>query len=138
MLFLDEPTTGIDVASARKIRELTRNLNESGCTVFLTTHYLEEAERLCDRVAFIVKGRIVRIESVADLMQGFEERNTIQFTLNRAPADLAALLKDQFPDHECEKASGKSLKVYSDKVIHLAPFIRFLRSSRSRWSRPGE
>ena len=52
ILFLDEPTTGIDVESARQIRRLILDLKRSGTTVFLTTHYIEEAERLCDRVAF--------------------------------------------------------------------------------------
>ncbi len=54
ILFLDEPTTGIDVASARQIRQLIASLNEGGTTILLTTHYIEEAERLCDRIAFIV------------------------------------------------------------------------------------
>ncbi len=67
MLFLDEPTTGIDVASARQIRTLLKTLNQGGVTIFLTTHYIEEAERLCNRIAFIVQGQIVRTGSVADL-----------------------------------------------------------------------
>ncbi len=54
ILFLDEPTSGIDVASARQIRQRLAGLQASGTTVFLTTHYIEEAERLCDRIAFIV------------------------------------------------------------------------------------
>ncbi|MBN2357628.1 ATP-binding cassette domain-containing protein, partial [candidate division KSB1 bacterium] len=54
ILFLDEPTTGIDVASARQIRSLIKKLNETGTTIFMTTHYIEEAERLCHRIAFIV------------------------------------------------------------------------------------
>jgi ABC-2 type transport system ATP-binding protein len=58
ILFLDEPTTGIDVASARQIRKLSLDLNKKGITIFLTTHYIEEAERLCHRVAFIVDGKI--------------------------------------------------------------------------------
>jgi ABC-2 type transport system ATP-binding protein len=57
ILFLDEPTSGIDVASARQIRQLFAGLNKQGTTVFLTTHYIEEAERLCERIAFIVSGK---------------------------------------------------------------------------------
>ena len=64
ILFLDEPTTGIDVASVRQIRNLIKELNENGTTIFLTTHYIEEAERLCNRVAFIDKGEIIQIDSV--------------------------------------------------------------------------
>ena len=55
ILFLDEPTTGIDVESARQIRELILNLKKQGKTIFITTHYIEDAERICDRIAFIVK-----------------------------------------------------------------------------------
>jgi ABC-2 type transport system ATP-binding protein len=72
ILFLDEPTTGIDVASARQIRSLIGELNRRGTTVFLTTHYIEEAERLCHRIAFIVGGKLVRIGSLEELMTGIE------------------------------------------------------------------
>ena len=63
ILFLDEPTTGLDVASARQLRSHIAALHEAGTTIFLTTHYIEEAERLCDRVAFLVDGKIVREDS---------------------------------------------------------------------------
>ena len=68
-LFFDEPTTGIDVESARYIRKLLKELNQKGTTIFLTTHYIEEAERLCDRIAFINKGKIVKIGYVNQLME---------------------------------------------------------------------
>jgi ABC-2 type transport system ATP-binding protein len=67
LLFLDEPTTGLDVMSARNLRRMIAGLRDEGVTVLLTTHYLEEAERLCDRVAIMVKGRIVAIDSVESL-----------------------------------------------------------------------
>jgi ABC-2 type transport system ATP-binding protein len=67
LIFLDEPTTGLDVMSARNLRGMIASLRDEGVTVFLTTHYLEEAERLCDRVAILVKGRIVALDSVAQL-----------------------------------------------------------------------
>ena len=57
ILFLDEPTTGIDVAGARQIRHLIAGLHDAGTTILLTTHYIEEAERLCERIAFIVRGK---------------------------------------------------------------------------------
>jgi len=75
ILFMDEPTTGIDVASARQIRQLIADLNSNGTTIFLTTHYIEEAQRLCGRIAFIVKGRIVRIDTVEDLMRRTDGRH---------------------------------------------------------------
>ncbi len=69
ILFLDEPTTGIDVSSARQVRQLIAQLHRAGTTIFLTTHYIEEAERLCERIAFIVKGQIVKTDTVANLLQ---------------------------------------------------------------------
>jgi len=63
ILFLDEPTTGLDVHSARLIRDLVRDLNERGLTVFLTTHNMGEAEELCQRIAIIDKGRIAAIDT---------------------------------------------------------------------------
>ncbi|MFH2068330.1 MAG: ATP-binding cassette domain-containing protein [Candidatus Omnitrophota bacterium] len=59
VLFLDEPTAGLDVVAARSLRNLISNLRRQGITIFLTTHYLEEADLLCDRVAILVKGRIL-------------------------------------------------------------------------------
>jgi ABC-2 type transport system ATP-binding protein len=63
ILFLDEPTVGLDVVAARSLRNLISNLRQQGITIFLTTHYLEEADLLCDRVAILVKGRILVIEA---------------------------------------------------------------------------
>ena len=60
VLFLDEPTTGLDPASRLTVWEEVRRINERGTTVFLTTQYLEEADQLCDRLAIIDDGRIVR------------------------------------------------------------------------------
>jgi len=69
ILFLDEPTVGLDVVAARSLRNLIKNLHSQGITIFLTTHYLEEADLLCDRVAIIVKGKIIRIDTPKDLKE---------------------------------------------------------------------
>jgi len=63
ILFLDEPTVGLDVVAARSLRNLIKSMRSQGTTVFLTTHYLEEADFLCDRIAIIVKGKIVKIDT---------------------------------------------------------------------------
>ena len=63
VLFLDEPTTGLDVMSARALREIIHSLKRRGITILLTTHDIEEADRLCDRIAIIVKGRIIIIDT---------------------------------------------------------------------------
>jgi ABC-2 type transport system ATP-binding protein len=84
LLFLDEPTTGLDVMSARNLRQMIAGLRDEGVTVFLTTHYLEEAERLCDRVAVIVKGRIVALDSVDGLKGRMQGRTAVEVTLGDA------------------------------------------------------
>ncbi len=63
VLFLDEPTRGLDPHMARGIREIISSLAQSGTTVFLTTHYMEEADRLCDRVAILDQGRIMALDA---------------------------------------------------------------------------
>ena len=69
ILFLDEPTSGLDPRSARTVREILRERCEQGCTVFMTTHILEIAERLCDRVGIISKGQLIAIGTLAELQQ---------------------------------------------------------------------
>ena len=63
VLFLDEPTRGLDPTSAREIRRTIRELGEQGATVFLTTHYMEEADQLCHRVAFISEGKLIALDT---------------------------------------------------------------------------
>ena len=81
LLFLDEPTTGLDVMSARSLRRMIVDLRREGVTILLTTHYLEEAERLCDRIAIIVKGRIVALDSVDNLKSALKRPNVVEITL---------------------------------------------------------
>ncbi len=74
VLFLDEPTRGLDPTSARDLRELIVNLSAEGTTVFLTTHYMEEADELCHRVAFLSQGTIVALDTPRELKLRFGER----------------------------------------------------------------
>jgi ABC-2 type transport system ATP-binding protein len=67
--------------SARNLRQMIARLRDEGVTVFLTTHYLEEAERLCDRVAVVVKGRIVALDTVAGLRSGAQKKTVVEMTL---------------------------------------------------------
>jgi ABC-2 type transport system ATP-binding protein len=85
LIFLDEPTTGLDVMNARSLRQMIAGLRNEGVTVFLTTHYLEEAERLCDRIAILVKGRIVALDSVAQLKAQAQDAPVVEVRL-RDPA----------------------------------------------------
>ena len=76
ILFLDEPTSGLDPKSARTVREILRERCEQGCTVFMTTHILEIAERICDRVGIISKGQLIAIGTLAELQQKQRELHT--------------------------------------------------------------
>jgi ABC-2 type transport system ATP-binding protein len=125
ILFLDEPTTGLDVASARQIRQLTSDLRCTGTTIFLTTHYIEEAERLCDRVAFIVSGRIVRTDSVPNLMKQVEGRHVVQFALSGVPPDLSEALASAFPHLDCETIGDGAVRVQSDQTVRVGTLVRF-------------
>lgn len=82
VLFLDEPTAGLDVQSSRAIRSLVRELNEEGMTVFLTTHYIEEADQLCDRVAIIDRGRIIAEGKPEELKSRIGERAALEVSFN--------------------------------------------------------
>jgi ABC-2 type transport system ATP-binding protein len=91
ILFLDEPTSGIDVASARQIRQLIADLHHNGTTIFLTTHYIEEAERLCERIAFITQGRVVKIDTITNLLQPIQGKNVLLISLTNLNENLCNL-----------------------------------------------
>jgi len=78
ILFLDEPTSGLDVMSARSLRQFLKDLKATGVTIFLTTHYIEEANQLCDRIAIIVKGRIVVVDTPERLKAVVKGKSTIE------------------------------------------------------------
>jgi ABC-2 type transport system ATP-binding protein len=126
ILFLDEPTTGIDVASARQIRQLIADLNAGGTTIFLTTHYIEEAERLCERIAFIVKGRIVRIDTVQNLVRQADGRHVVQFAVTDGAAGLCAAITAEFPQLQCQAIASSAIRVESPEPVRVGPLVRFL------------
>jgi len=99
VLFMDEPTRGLDPTSARELRALVSKLADEGTTIFLTTHYMEEADELCDRVAFLSQGKIVALDTPRELKlkQGqraatvlLKDRTEHQIKLDD-PADAARL-----------------------------------------------
>lgn len=78
ILFLDEPTAGVDVQLRHDLWRYVRELNQDGLTIFLTTHYLEEAETLCERIAIINKGELVALEKTADLLETEEGPQSLE------------------------------------------------------------
>ncbi|MCF2522600.1 ABC transporter ATP-binding protein [Bradyrhizobium sp. G127] len=93
ILFLDEPTAGVDVELRKAMWEVVRDLRDAGVTIILTTHYIEEAEEMADRVGVINKGEIVLVEDKAKLMQKLGRKQLklhLQDRLSAIPASLAA------------------------------------------------
>jgi ABC-2 type transport system ATP-binding protein len=141
ILFLDEPTTGIDVASARQLRQLVADLHRTGTTIFLTTHYIEEAERLCGRIAFIVSGRIVRIDSVENLVQPLKDKHVVRISFEGVQHDLPARLSESFPDLDFKNLGQGKIRVEADKPVPVGPLVRVLEDcgaevSEARRMRP--
>lgn len=122
VLFLDEPTTGIDVESARQIRDLVLGLKAAGTTVFMTTHYLEDAERICDRISFIAGGKIVKTDTVAALLQSIKTSHTVRFVTDSGVEAVVPKLRESFPDFRFESAKG-ALMVKAAERFPLLPII---------------
>jgi ABC-2 type transport system ATP-binding protein len=94
ILFLDEPTAGVDVELRRDMWEMVRRLRENGVTIILTTHYIEEAEEMADRIGVISNGRIIVVEDKTTLMNKMGKKQlalTLQNPLTRIPTQLAHL-----------------------------------------------
>lgn len=130
ILFLDEPTTGIDVASARQIRTLIKDLNAAGTTIFMTTHYIEEAERLCNRIAFIVKGQITKIGSINELMEDAQKDKILQFSFDDR-VHFDEIEKDfyhQFQNCHLDRLNETIVQVRSSVPLDLMPLMSFFNS----------
>ncbi len=83
--FLDEPTTGLDPQARRDLWKVIEDMSARGKTVFLTTHYMEEAERLCDRIAIIDEGKIIAMASPRELISAHTEEKAIRFDMSPPP-----------------------------------------------------
>lgn len=103
ILFLDEPTTGLDPQARRNLWQVIANLRDEGKTIVLTTHYMEEAEQLCDRVAVMDFGKVMACDSPLALIQSLDQNATIRAridhevdlaTLDRLPGVLSSTITD--------------------------------------------
>jgi len=131
VLFLDEPTIGLDPKSARETRKLVRSLVSDGVTIFLTTHYMFEAEELCPEIAVMSKGRIVARDTVAGLRQlvggdrtleaeayGFEDREVA--SIRRLPG-VSKVVSEEYGPRTRLTVRLRSLETTPDDVVAALP-----------------
>ncbi|MBO0903655.1 ABC transporter ATP-binding protein [Jiella sp. MQZ13P-4] len=108
LLFLDEPTAGVDVALRREMWEVVRKLRESGVTIILTTHYIEEAEMMADRIGVISRGALILVEEKAELMRKLGHK---ELTLHLM--DPIGAVPAGFSDYELTLSTDGSSLTYS-------------------------
>ncbi|MDG2182693.1 MAG: ABC transporter ATP-binding protein, partial [Mariniblastus sp.] len=100
LIFLDEPTTGLDPSSRRELWEIIENFKANGKTVLITTHYMEEAERLCDRVAIFDAGKIIAEGTPKELIRSIGAEHVIEFSIEQKNLTLDLSLLQSLPTVE--------------------------------------
>jgi ABC-2 type transport system ATP-binding protein len=129
LVFLDELTTGLDPQSRRVIWDLVRGIRERGKTVFLTTHLMEEAERLCDRVAIMERGRIIDIDTPEGLVARHCPERTVIVTTDDADAEKAFRKIPQVDEVAC-KDLRFIIRGHGDELV--TDLIRCISENRMR------
>jgi ABC-2 type transport system ATP-binding protein len=126
VLFLDEPTSGLDVQSARLIKDLLRGLNAKGKTIFLTTHDMDEANQLCDRVAIINEGKIVAIDAPEKLRMATSGMHSVEVSFDNivSPEVLANI-----PGVNAVKKLGDKYRLYTANPVELVVSLANYSSS---------
>jgi len=120
ILFLDEPTSGLDVQSQRLIRNIIKEMNQKGTTIFLTTHNIEEANILCERVGIINKGKIVAIDAPERLKRTFEKTQSVEISFHKMID--GSLIEKSGLASRMEKL-GDKWKFYTDNPDKLTKYL---------------
>ncbi len=128
LLFLDEPTPGLDAQSARAIRRLIREMNAQGTTIFLTTHQIEEANQLCDRVAIINHGQIAAIDTPEQLKATFRKVQSVEVAFEpKGPKTLKVSetfrVLEELPDVTKAVKMGDKWRLYTEQPAALLPEV---------------
>jgi ABC-2 type transport system ATP-binding protein len=123
LLFLDEPTLGLDVVAARSLRALIGNLHHQGVTVFLTTHYLEEADILCDRISMVVKGRIITTGTPQALKEIAQSEPVTEVTFERALGGMTESLSLSLPGIKTVMVSDRTARFYGGVTTDILDTI---------------
>ena len=130
LLFLDEPTAGLDVESVRLIRELIREFNSKGITIILTTHNIEEANQLCDKVAIMNHGKIVAIDRPEKLKNTFKSTASVEVAFDREVEAEELLFSNVVTE---VKKVGDKIRLYSARAEDVIPMlVEYSRSSGSK------
>ncbi|MCK4433924.1 ATP-binding cassette domain-containing protein [Candidatus Bathyarchaeota archaeon] len=128
VLFLDEPTSGLDVESARLIRDTIRRYNEDGTTVFLSTHNMEEANKLCDRIAIINYGKIAAIDSPENLRMESSSLKSVEVSFNKP---VLANELTEIPNVTETKKIGDKIRLYTNKPHNVINSLMDYTRSKS-------
>jgi len=120
ILFLDEPTSGLDVQSARLIKSLIQSLNDDGKTVFLTTHDMDEANQLCNRVAIINQGRVVAVDAPEKLKMATSSLHSVEVSFD-GTVNIESL--QSLPGVSMVKKVGDKFKLYTAHPGQLVPTL---------------
>lgn len=121
VILMDEPTVGVDPQSRNFIFEMIEQLNSIGKTIVYTTHYMEEAERLCKRIAIIDSGKIIACGEKPELYKLLEDENTI--TISFTENISARMLQDAFENIETEQLSERKVKFKGKEINKQLPDI---------------
>lgn len=129
LLFLDEPTIGLDPSARRNLLDFLKMKVKDGLTIFFTTHILTEAEYICDEVAIINKGRIIAVDSPDDLKKRFGSKKTIKIHLAQVNEKLKNLFND-VKDYKIDFNSGTNITIISDESeVVLMKVLQILNSN---------
>lgn len=127
LLLLDEPTTGLDPQARRQLWDIIRVFRNEGRTVLLTTHYMDEAEKLCDRVAVVDLGKVIALGSPAELIARLGGEHYIEFSVTE-PAGLEPGSLHQLPAvHSARRSNGHFALTVSEVHIALPALLEHLR-----------
>lgn len=120
VIFLDEPTTGLDPKARREVWGVIAGLKKKGKTVFLTTHYMEEAEHLADHIAVIHKGKIIAEGSLDELLQRFGKKNVMRIRKCKDSTEAADMLRGQGYDEVSEENGDLLVKIpHKERVMEI-------------------
>ena len=125
IIFLDEPTTGLDPKARREVWEVIANLRNKGKTIFLTTHYMEEAEYLADHIAIIHKGKIIAEGTLEDLIRKYWNGSILHLKNCNNPKTIN-ILKEKGYDAFKEENGDLAINIeYKDKILEILSILRY-------------